>query len=178
MTCPAISITNTELPFTFESVNLYYLSKKKSVKGPKNILGTDLDDFESNEPRFDMISQWAIDCILQKTGGEANVFIEDYSFGSKGKVFHIAENTGLLKHKLWQAHLPIFPVPPTVIKQFGHGKGNAKKDQMYEAFVKKSGVSNLMQVYQPKAATVGSPVGDLVDSYFICWYGYEQMINM
>ena len=176
MTCPAISIINLDDTFSFENVSLYYLSKKKPVTGPSNICGSVAEDFESNEPRYDKISQWAIDCIFQKTGGEATIYIEDYSFGSKGKTFHIAENTGLLKHKLWQSHLPINPVPPTVIKQFGFGKGNAKKEQMYEAFFKETQVP-LMKMYQPKAKKVGSPVGDLVDSYFICKYGYEAMIN-
>ena len=46
----------------------------------------------------------------------------------------IAENTGLLKHKLYKIKVPTKPVPPTVIKKYATGKGNANKELMYEAF--------------------------------------------
>jgi hypothetical protein len=69
--------------------------------------------------------------------------------------------------------VPLNLLPPTVVKKFARGKGVGTKDQMYEAFVKETGVK-LMPLYQPDAEEVGSPVGDLVDSFFICKYGYEK----
>ena len=68
--------------------------------------------------------------------------IEDYSYGSTGRVFHIAENLGLLKYKLkmecgWDYTL----LPPSVIKKFATDKGNANKELMLEAFEKDTGVN-------------------------------------
>jgi Holliday junction resolvasome RuvABC endonuclease subunit len=100
------------------------------------------------------------------------VFIENYSFGSTGNVFQIAENTGSIKSKLYKAGFDIHVIPPTVVKKHATGHGAAKKEGMYEAFVKRTGVE-LMKMYQPKAKNVGSPVGDLVDAFFIAMCGWD-----
>ena len=73
--------------------------------------------------------------------------IEDYSYGSTGRVFHIAENLGLLKYKLkmecgWDYTL----LPPSVIKKFATDKGNANKELMLEAFEKDTG-ANLARLF-------------------------------
>lgn len=104
------------------------------------------------------------------------VGIEDYSMGSKGKVFHIAENTGLLKYLLWKYKFKFQTIPPTTIKKFAAGKGNADKPQMYEAFSTETGcdLSNIMD----QKGALASPVTDVVDSYFIARYvrnQYEQI---
>ena len=166
MSCPSITIFKTDQEFNFGNCCVYYLSEKKPKDCLANVQGSRLGEYEGNEQRFDMISEWAISCVPESSV----VYIEDYSFGSKGKVFHIAENAGLFKHKLWKRNIPIHPIPPTVIKKFATGKGNAKKEQMHEAFIIETGF-DLMGMYQPKAAKVGSPVGDIVDSYYICKYG-------
>lgn len=173
MTCPAITIAELGTEFSFSNCRLYYLSDKLPKTAFPNITGTRLDSFFTNEQRFDAISDWAVRSIQEVIGGDPMVvFIEDYSYGSKGQVFHIAENSGLVKHKLWKLGYPITPVPPTVIKKFATTKGTATKDKMYEAFVQDTQV-NLMQAFQPKAKSVGSPVGDLVDSFYICKYGFH-----
>jgi hypothetical protein len=176
MTCPAITIAKLDAPFHFESCQLRYISEAVPKTKLPNIVGSRLvkSDYTSNEERFDKISSWAISSILECTGNDPfAAFIEDYSFGSKGKVFHIAENTGLVKHKLFKLGAPIFPIAPTVVKKFARGKGVGTKDQMYEAFLDDTHVA-LFPLYQPDAEVVGSPVGDLVDSYYICKYGYEK----
>ena len=177
MTCPAITVADFDAPFSFTNCQLRYISEKVPKDGLPNIVGKRLEEYTSNEQRFDIISEWVLDCIQQTTKNEKcdaiGVFIEDYSFGSKGKVFHIAENTGLLKHKLWRLGFPITTVPPTVIKKFAQGKGNATKEMMHDAFVKETRTP-LMPIFQPKAESVGSPTGDLVDSFFICKYGYYE----
>jgi hypothetical protein len=109
-----------------------------------------------------------MDCIGTES---ALIFLEGYAMGAKGLVFDIAENTSILKHKLWKSGFSITCVPPTVIKKFATGKGNATKDGMNDAFIKDTGVK-LMPIFQPKAESVGSPVGDLVDSFYMCKYGY------
>jgi hypothetical protein len=175
MTCPAITIINGDTPFTFSNCQCFYRSSKLPNSTLPNVFGSRLIEFESNEQRFDDIASWAMDCIA--VDAQTVVFIEGYSMSSKGLVFNIAENTAILKHKLWKAGVPIQAIPPTVIKKFAFGKGNATKDQMHDIFVKETG-TNLLTIYQPKAGSVGSPTGDLVDSYYICKYGcYEGVIQ-
>jgi len=175
MTCPAITIHDTNNFFQFSNCQCFYLCSKLPNTSLPNIHSTKLLDFDDNESRFDHIASWAMNCI--GPDDDITVYLEGYAMGAKGLVFNIAENTAILKHNLWRRGITISVVPPTVIKKFGFGKGNAKKEQMYEAFFKETQVP-LMKMYQPKAKKVGSPVGDLVDSYFICKYGYEAMINM
>jgi Holliday junction resolvasome RuvABC endonuclease subunit len=95
------------------------------------------------------------------------VAIEDYSYGSQGKVFHIAENTGLMKWKVWQAEINYKLLPPTVIKKFATGKGNANKEKMYESFLQETS-RNLQEELVIKSTKIGNPVSDIVDSYYIC----------
>ena len=170
MTCPAITVFSTDnQDFTFDVCQIHYLSEKPTKNILPNVHASRLGEYSNNEERFHLISEWAISVIP----ADCVVYIEDYSFGSKGKVFHIAENAGLLKHKLWRAGVEIHPIPPTVIKKFATGKGNAKKEGMHEAFTIDTGF-DLVTMYQPKASKVGSPVGDIVDSFYICKYGFEQ----
>ena len=68
-----------------------------------------------------------------------------------------AENGGVLKHEFLNYGIPFETVPPTTVKKYATGKGNAKKLDMYDAFVERTGV----EVDQFKAWS------DIVDSYFI-----------
>ena len=88
--------------------------------------------------------------------------------GSVGQVFSIAENTAILKFKIYQAKIEYRIVPPTTLKKFATGKGNADKLMMYEAFVKKTN-------YDPRKilnseAKLGSPFTDIADSYWLAEY--------
>lgn len=95
------------------------------------------------------------------------VGIEDYAYAAKGRVFHIAENTGILKYKLFQQGIPVDTIPPTVVKKNATGKGNADKESMYSAFVSETGLM-LKDIITPNKKDVGNPVSDIVDSYYIC----------
>ena len=54
---------------------------------------------------------------------EQLVFIEGYSFGSKGQaVFQIAENCGILKYRLQQMMIDYDTVVPSVVKKGRHWK--------------------------------------------------------
>jgi hypothetical protein len=179
MTCPAITIAKAKNCFTFETVHCFYLSGRLPNTSLSNVHSSRLTEYSSTEMRWDAISEWVLDSIYKVVGshfGSMNttVFIEGYAMGASGRVFEIAENTAILKHKLWFRGIPINIVPPTVVKKFATTKGNATKPMMYEWFLKDTGVP-LMSLYQPKAAIVGSPVGDIVDSYYICSYGWTQL---
>ncbi len=98
-----------------------------------------------------------------------NIFIEGYSYGSKGLVFNLAENMGTLKHKLYKANKEVRIIVPGVIKKLATGKGNANKVKMYEQFVKDTGV-DLMKLYEQKK--LNNPVTDIVDSFYVAKAGY------
>ena len=68
-------------------------------------------------------------------------------------------------------------VPPTVIKKYATGKGNANKEIMYDAFCAEILTpSDLKSRLTPKSKKLRNPVTDIVDSYFICKYGWEGFI--
>jgi Holliday junction resolvasome RuvABC endonuclease subunit len=79
-------------------------------------------------------------------------------------VFNLAENMGILKHKLYKAAIPVTIIEPSRAKKIATGKGNADKEAMYEAFMKETGVDLIKKFGQLKLT---NPVTDIVDSYFI-----------
>ena len=119
--------------------------------------------WKTQEHRFHDISEWAMACIDDV---HAKIVIEDYAMGSKGKVFHIAENCGLLKYKLWSEGFKFETIAPTSLKKFATGKGNSNKDIMHAHFIKDTGV-DLMKEMTPNAKDCISPVSDVVDSFYL-----------
>ena len=185
LSSPGICVNTSEEEFRYEDCKFYYLTNTKKYEGTfkeKMAFGTSAVEYigaphrpYSSEPeRYNNIANWAIDII--KLYGDAKtginrinptIQIEDYSFGSTGRVFHIAENLGLLKYKLkidfgWDYTL----IAPSVIKKFATDKGNANKEMILHAFQKDTGV-NLEVLFDTKSK---SPISDVVDAYFICKY--------
>ena len=185
LSSPGICVNTSEEEFRYEDCKFYYLTNTKKYEGTfkeKMAFGTSAVEYigaphrpYSSEPeRYNNIANWAIDII--KLYGDAKtginrinptIQIEDYSFGSTGRVFHIAENLGLLKYKLkiecgWEYTL----IAPSVIKKFATDKGNANKEIMLSAFQGDTGV-NLGELFESSAK---SPISDVVDAYFICKY--------
>lgn len=165
MSCPALHMSNN--PLDFESgISYFLIDSNKFIGTFKNIVGIKSESYDSDENRFDNISNIFLDLLIKHK--VEFVGIEGYSFGSsKGLVFNIAENTGLLKHKLWKNNIPFSVYPPKTIKKFATENGNANKDMMYDSF----GV-DLKTILSYTKSTVGSPIGDIVDSYYICKYHY------
>jgi len=174
LSCPAVTIyTGEKENFSFDNCQSFFLSgvKKYEDYQYKNIEGSpQFKLWETPEERYDFISDWALDILI--THKIELVAIEDYSYGSKGKVFHIAENTGLLKYKIWQAEIKMHLVAPTVIKKFATGKGNANKESMYESFLQETS-RNLQEELVVKSEKIGNPTSDIVDSYYICKMALE-----
>lgn len=68
--------------------------------------------------------------------------IEGYSFGSFSKstaMSNLIELGGIIKFYLWQRGLEVISVPPTLLKKFITGKGNAKKEDIKLGIYKKYG---------------------------------------
>lgn len=135
----------------------------------KNILGTEHTEYKNPIERFENLSSWALTIINKLI--QPKIFIEGYSFGSKGQaVFQIAENGGILKYRLKEYDYKI--LVPSVIKKFATGKGNADKQKMYEQFSKDTN-TNLMKVFD--IPTLNNPVTDVIDAYYIAKAGYESI---
>ena len=183
LTSPAICVYKEENGgyFDFDRCVLHYLFNNKrqgqlaSRCGIDNIRGEAYPEWNCEEERHDNLSSWAYRIIQ----GCDEVYLEGYAFATAAQagVRSIAENTGLLKHKMWKNKVPFKSFPPTVIKKFATGKGNANKDVMYEAFVDELLTpTDLKELLTPKATKVRNPVSDLVDAYFIAKCGVEGML--
>ena len=139
-----------------------------------NLHGENHSSWKTDEDRYDDIANWAMIILLRKYHVD-KVILEGYSYGSTGKVFHIAENTAVLKYLMWDEELEFEIVPPTVIKKFATGKGNANKEKMYEAFCTENPKVDLRSQLTPRSSNVISPVNDIVDAYFIAKYGLSNI---
>lgn len=70
----------------------------------------------------------------------AIVVVEGYSFGSKGQaVYGIAELGGVVRLALHDLRTPFVVVPPASLKKYSTGRGNAKKEEVLVAAVKRLG---------------------------------------
>ena len=169
MSCPALCIFDTELDFTFQNCDFYYLiDKKTKIIEEGNIHGEYYSKDSENVKRFDHISNWAI--TILKNQKVTHVYLEGYSMGSRGRVFHIAENTGVLKQKIYKAGITFEVIPPSTWKKEVVGKGNADKQHVYESMN-----VDLKPIFKSKSIT--SPINDIADSYFICKYGSLTFVS-
>jgi Holliday junction resolvasome RuvABC endonuclease subunit len=177
MTCPAICIYNGGEVTEPNNFKFHYLAPNKKYEGVFEngfVTGHIYPSYSTQEDRFDKISDWVLSCITQscppKTGlnSDIKVTIEGYAMGAKGKVFHIAENTGLLKYKLHKHKISFDTPAPTTVKKFATGKGNSNKERMYECFEAATGwdMESLIGCDRDK-----NPVNDIVDAYWMCLYG-------
>ena len=131
------------------------------------ITGISYPDWKTPEERFDKIT----DILTSHIPTNSVVYLEGYSFASKGLIFDIAECTGLFKHKLYKNNIPVITVPPTTNKKFATKKGNADKILMYESFIQETNI-NMEGVMNSRKDK--NPISDIVDSYYLCKYGFHQ----
>lgn len=171
---PAVCLykPNATGKFSYSGCSFYFLTdnKRQSEIRSMNIFGERLSDWDSDEHRYETIADWAIDIVM----GCTHVALEGYAYAAHGKVFQIAENTGILKYKLYELSIPVTVIPPTEVKKFATGKGNADKNAMYAAWSQDTGV-DLKTLLTPKRQECVSPVSDIVDSYFICKRLFESL---
>ena len=174
LSSPGVCVNTSKGEFKYEDCSFYFLTGTKKYDNTfkdndVRYTGTGHKLYTSEPERYNNIADWVID-IIKSYKGTPTIQIENYSYGSTGRVFHIAENLGLLKYKLkiecgWDYNL----LPPSVIKKFGTDKGNANKELMLEAFEKDTG-ANLPKIFD---TTSKSPISDVADAYFICKYTEE-----
>jgi crossover junction endodeoxyribonuclease RuvC len=156
ITSPAVTLFNTDDgEFSFDLCKCIYVNVKPSIQ-MENVRGFVYPRWEQSIERYHSLAELVAvesDCY----------FIEDYSFASNGLTFSIGENGGVLKHYIYQKYgKNVNVLAPSTIKKFATGKGNAKKEDMFEAFEKDSKVFSEYDKLKGK-----SPLADIVDSYFI-----------
>lgn len=167
LTSPSICIFDGDV-WTIDNCKFYWLNgKKKTQKIFNQFNGCAYPEWNIDLERYDNISEW----VLKFTSSVSSVFIEGYSMASKGKVFNIAENAGILKYKLYKLNIPLFLIPPKTAKKFATGNGNANKEMMVEQFFKETSI-DLCSILDMK---VTNPIDDIVDSYFMCKYGFTNL---
>ena len=170
---PAICIADDN--FDFNKCSFHFLTSKKKHIGKfgKNIFGYEIKDYNTPIERFSNISTWALDIIHKHKSNTAKVFIEGYSFGSKGQaVFQIAENCGILKYRLQMSPSILYDtIVPSVVKKYASGKGNADKQLMYDSF-KEHTKQDLLKMFD--MGKLNNPVTDIIDSYYIAKVGNEN----
>ena len=173
LTGPCIAICDNVIDIN--ETEFHYLTKVKKYEGKfrgGQITGHLFKEWTSEQQRHDQISDWVFE-IIGIGYNNPTVFIEDYSFGSKGRVFNLAENTGLLKHKLYKKGIRFYTLVPSVVKKAATGKGNADKEKMYDKIYEETGINLMEELDQ---TTLNNPVTDIVDSYYISKVGYEEKI--
>jgi Holliday junction resolvasome RuvABC endonuclease subunit len=169
---PAICVFDTSREFNFNNCSFYFLTdtKKYATTFLNNIHGESFQDYDGDCERYDSISEWVMRTVI----GSSHVAIEGYAYNATGRVFNLAENTGILKYKLFQAGIPVDILEPTKVKKFFTDKGNADKPKMYDSFLKETGV-DLQQIITPNKTLLGSPVTDIVDAFAICMLFWDQL---
>lgn len=93
----------------------------------------------SNEYDIDRYSRVHLE-VIRVGSPNSTFFIEGYSFGSFNKsnsMSKLIELGGIIKYDLYCKKIPFIVVPPTVLKKFITGKGNAKKEDIKLGIYKK-----------------------------------------
>ena len=175
LTSPAICIAEVrdENKIKFEDCRFHYIKQTNNQESVGVFNGYDYPKYSDEIERYENLAEWVIERIRWYKGRVQGVYLEDYAFAATGRVFNIAENTGILKHKLKVNKFKFETIPPTVIKKEATGKGNANKELMYETFLAETKI-DLQSQLTPKSTKIVNPVSDIVDSYYICKTGFEK----
>ena len=144
-----------------EIVEISYIgfsSVKKTVAlDPNHILH--YKDFSNQFEKIYWFRDQCIDFI--KPTPQDYCAIEDYAFCGVGKVFNIAETTGAFKNAVYNSGASLRAYPPTSIKKFSTGLGNADKTKMSVAFNATEYAKLFGRLLE------GNPREDLVDAFFV-----------
>lgn len=169
LTSPAITVHRGDT-WDIKNCTFHYMVKKpKHLVSDDRFRGTLYPSYTSDTHRYHNLSKWSLDII--SSANVERAFLEGYAFGAVGRVFQIAENTGLLKYFMWNNNTPYHIFTPTEIKKHATGKGNAPKDKLYDAFIQETGI-DIRQNLSIINVNDWNPVSDIVDSYYIAKLGF------
>ena len=175
LTSPAITVFNGN-EWDYKKCKFYYFtSKEKNLVTLDPFYGIIYSEYKSDLDRYNMLSDWALNIIIEHKVDQ--VFIEGYAFSaSAGRVFHIAENGGILKYKLWKQGIKTTLFAPSEIKKFATGKGNSNKENMCNQFLEETGI-DVRKELNITNNNQWNPISDIVDSYYIAKCGFEKENN-
>ena len=171
ITCPSICVYNqNDGDFSFKHCKVYFnqqnIAKKEQVRRDSlslgNIFWSSRFETQSDEERYYLLADWALSILINEK--VEIVSLEAYALGAKGRIFNIAEATGILKSYMMTQGIKIHTYAPTLNKKLFSGKGNAGKDVMIAAFNEKNGI-NISEEFGLEKCFTGSPISDIVDSY-------------
>lgn len=169
MTSPAITVGSST---NFDKCKSFFYTDKKKLEGKfgDNVYGMMKQPYESEIERYNLISEWTMSII--KKFNVQEVCLEGYAMGASGsRIFNIAENTGLLKYKLWYNGISFQTPSPSTVKKLFSGKGNSNKQAMYDSFLERTKV-DLSEIMGTKSDK--NPISDVVDSYAMLCYHLES----
>lgn len=82
--------------------------------------------------------QWVVDRVHQITEHADLTVIENYAFGAKGSALTgLHELGGIVRFALWEDGRRYVDIPPTSLKKFATGSGNAGKAEVIAAAIRK-----------------------------------------
>lgn len=178
ITCPGVTTFEGGKKWKADRCGLYYYHKSidgfysyTCGVGLINTYGTLHKPWLTQMERFQHILDWFNEIL--DTDEPSVVALEGYSFMSKGRQHDKAELTGLVKMELHRRAIQVIDVSPAKLKKYATGKGNAKKDEMNDAFTAECGI-DLKANFNP-AKSVDSPSGDMIDSYYLCRMVHDHM---
>lgn len=111
--------------------------------------------------RLQLIAR-GVENVMQEWSPEI-ILIEGYAFGNKNTLVTLVEVGTAIRLVLRGAGIPWLEVPPTVLKKFTTGVGNAKKPQMAEAVKERWGFE--------------SKSDDVIDAYALAALGQELALT-
>lgn len=116
------------------------------------------------------------DLIIDNLPEEGHVWLEGYSYGSKGNSFiDLIFFNAILRSKIYEkTNLTLSIASPSQVKKFA-GIGNASKEKMQEFFLESKDnvlVESTFFKYVLSLDEVNiKPIDDLIDAYFLAAYG-------
>lgn len=92
--------------------------------------------YDRGIPRLD----WIRARVVEKADGAQLAVVEGYSFASQASHAHsLGELGGVVKWNIWARRIPLVIIPPTCRAKFATGKGNARKEEVFAAAIRKLG---------------------------------------
>lgn len=174
LTSPAICIHRGD-EWNHRNCTWHFLTDRPKLEGRVQQFNGTLKPLHTcEEQRHDQLSQWAFDLIFASKPDR--VMIEGYSYASSvGRIFNLAENTGLLKHKLWKNQICFDVAAPTSIKKFFTTRGNANKEKMQEVFISETSidVKNILSISEKQ----WNPSSDIIDAYALAKYAFQTNLT-
>lgn len=130
--------------------------------------------WKDDHHRFFGLADWFLSILIQHR--VEVVAMEDYALGAQGKVFNIAECTGVLKQFMMLTGIKFYTFPPCYVKKTFTGKGNALKEDMGHEYKNKYGV-DVSSLFE-KDEDWGSPISDIVDSHAMLYTYFNGNDNL